>query len=611
MNSIGSTFAGELNGTTATSTAFFRPDTSGTYYIDVSDENGPGNYTVSAQAINTAYTDNTSTAGAVTVDGSATGTLTAIGEHDWLAVSLVAGQAYSITATGSNSIELFVGTAGELDQGPESIGTIPIGGEATTTATSTAFFRPDTTGTYYVDVSEANGIGSYTVSASSVTTTYTNDTSTTGSVTIGGSTTGSLTTIGEHDWLAVSLTAGQAYSFSLTGLSEFSALEVGTVSELDEGAESVGSTIAGQAEGASSTTTVFFRPDASGTYYIDVSDANGPGNYTVSASAVSTTFTNDTSTTGSVAVGSSTTGSLTTIGEHDWLAVSLVAGQAYSISVTGLSDFVGLEIGTAANLDEGVESGGLPASTEAAGSTATSTAFFRPDASGTYYIDVSDENGPGTYTVSVSADVTVYTNDSSTIGTVAVACYARGTHILTDKGERRVEDLKIDDRVISYSGAIKPIRWIGRRSYAGRFLAANPMIQPIRFRRGALGSGLPRQDLFVSPKHAMLLDGMLVPAECLVNGATVTRSDCLTAVEYFHIELDEHDVLLAEGAPSESFVDDDNRGMFHNAAEWSASNLNHGHRPAEYCARRVEHGYELEAIRCRLAMVASAMKLAA
>jgi hypothetical protein len=129
-----------------------------------------------------------------------------------------------------------------------------------------------------------------------------------------------------------------------------------------------------------------------------------------------------------------------------------------------------------------------------------------------------------------------------------------------------VEHLQIGDEVVLVRGGMASIRWIGRRSYAGRFLAANPNVRPIRFRAGSLGDGVPRRDLLVSPKHAMFLDGVLVPANCLVNGVTVVVDHISEQAKYFHVELDTHDVLLAEGAPSESFVDDDSRGMFHNAA---------------------------------------------
>ena len=190
------------------------------------------------------------------------------------------------------------------------------------------------------------------------------------------------------------------------------------------------------------------------------------------------------------------------------------------------------------------------------------------------------------------------------------ACYVQGTHIATADGDVPVEALAIGDILLTAGGELRPIKWIGLRGYAGRFLAANPQMQPIRLRAGCLGEGMPRRDLLVSPKHAMFLDGVLVPAGCLVNGTTITQERVRDRVDYFHIELDSHDVILAEGAPSESFLDDDSRGLFHNAAEYAALYPNVASEPA-FCAPRVECGLELETIRRRLAKVAGLETLAA
>ena len=178
-------------------------------------------------------------------------------------------------------------------------------------------------------------------------------------------------------------------------------------------------------------------------------------------------------------------------------------------------------------------------------------------------------------------------------------CYVRGTLIATDTGEVAVEDLAAGSRVLTADGGVRPVRWIGRRSYGGRFLRSNPKVQPIRFRAGSLAAGLPRRDLLVSPEHAMFLDGMLIPARHLVNGTTIVAGLGLDRVDYFHIELDSHDVILAEGAPSETFLDDFSRGMFENAAEGRAL-CPAGTPPGLFCAPRVESGFALEAIRRRL-----------
>src|SRR3984957_14165391 len=149
-------------------------------------------------------------------------------------------------------------------------------------------------------------------------------------------------------------------------------------------------------------------------------------------------------------------------------------------------------------------------------------------------------------------------------------CYCRRTLILTERGEVRVEDLAIGDTVVTISGEAKPIKWIGRRSYAGRFIAGNREVLPIVVRAGALAPETPVRDLWLSPGHALLLDGSLVPAEHLVNSLTIVKTGAVDRVDYFHLEFETHEVILAEGAPAESYVECDNRRGFHNAHEFAA-----------------------------------------
>ena len=201
---------------------------------------------------------------------------------------------------------------------------------------------------------------------------------------------------------------------------------------------------------------------------------------------------------------------------------------------------------------------------------------------------------PGTFVL--GADAT-----SGVQITTNTPCYCRGTRILTEQGEVAVEDLVIGDRLVTASGAVRSIKWLGKRSFGGRFTAGNREVLPVVIQAGALGDGLPRRNLSVSPLHAMYLDGLLIPAKSLVNGETIVQARAAALVEYFHIELETHDVILAEGAPSETFVNDDSRGMFHNAREYAALYPNASEDPAVYCAPRVEDGALLEPIWQRLA----------
>ena len=181
------------------------------------------------------------------------------------------------------------------------------------------------------------------------------------------------------------------------------------------------------------------------------------------------------------------------------------------------------------------------------------------------------------------------------------ACYCAGTRILTERGEVAVERLSIGDRVVTASGEARPVKWIGRRSYAGVFARGNRKILPVCLKAGSLADGSPRRDLWVSPNHALFIDGFLIPAEDLLNGRGIVQADAVDAVHYFHVELDSHDVILAEGAWAETFVDDDSRLLFHNAHDFQRLYPDDHGGPARFCAPRICEGFELEAIRERLA----------
>jgi len=150
--------------------------------------------------------------------------------------------------------------------------------------------------------------------------------------------------------------------------------------------------------------------------------------------------------------------------------------------------------------------------------------------------------------------------------TVSFACFLRGTLIATPDGERRVESLQPGDRVSTASGRVATVKWIGRRTFYGAHIPEQHAIRafPVRIVAGALAPNIPTRDLYVSPGHHMYFDGKLIPAMLLVNGKTITQDFSREVFEYFHVELDQFDILLSEGAASESYVDTGNRSMFQN-----------------------------------------------
>ena len=148
--------------------------------------------------------------------------------------------------------------------------------------------------------------------------------------------------------------------------------------------------------------------------------------------------------------------------------------------------------------------------------------------------------------------------------TFITACFATGTRLLAEGGARAVETLRAGERLATASGRLAAIRWVGFRRLDLRRHASPHDVMPVRVSAGALGEGLPLADLVLSPDHAVMIDGALVPVRYLVNGTSI-RQETRGQVTYWHVELDRHDVVLAEGAACESYLDTGNRGAFENA----------------------------------------------
>jgi hypothetical protein len=179
-------------------------------------------------------------------------------------------------------------------------------------------------------------------------------------------------------------------------------------------------------------------------------------------------------------------------------------------------------------------------------------------------------------------------------------CYCRGTLILTPAGEVAVEALAIGDEILTVSGMARPIKWIGRRDYGSRFALGRSQIQPVCVMAGALADGVPRRDLWVSPNHALYLEGALIEAADLVNGVSIVQPGNRDLIEYFHIELESHDVIAAEGAPAETYIDGGNRGLFHNAHEYCVLYPEEPHAEPCYCAPRLCEGELVERARAAI-----------
>ena len=174
------------------------------------------------------------------------------------------------------------------------------------------------------------------------------------------------------------------------------------------------------------------------------------------------------------------------------------------------------------------------------------------------------QNGTTTGTLAFASTIMAASALSSIIDVPQALCFLAGTLIDTPDGEVHVETLAVGDKVRTASGQVRPIVWIGQGKVLatrGRRNAATPVI----VRKGALGRNVPHWDLRVTKGHSVYIDDVLIPVEFLVNHRSILWDDQAQEVSIFHVELETHDVLLANGAPAESYRDDGNRWLFQNA----------------------------------------------
>jgi hypothetical protein len=157
-----------------------------------------------------------------------------------------------------------------------------------------------------------------------------------------------------------------------------------------------------------------------------------------------------------------------------------------------------------------------------------------------------------TVSISDGSDDALATNAVTTMITAAtsVACFAAGTRIGTPRGEVRVENLRVGDLVLTISGQARRVEWIGRRALDCRRDPAPEWVRPVRVAPHTFGENRPKRALLLSPDHSVYVDDVLIPIKFLINGTTIVPVDAAT-VNYYHLELQQHDVVLAEGLPTE------------------------------------------------------------
>ena len=396
---------------------FLAPET-GTYNVRAA-ANGEstGTYRLSVITIEDDYSADIDTTGSVTVGADATGEVEHLGDRDWFAVELEAGVIYDIDLRWSPPGQGNLGVHGD----PVLYGIHDANGDPVPDIrgverdhSRTTFIAPETA-TYYVAAGGFDSViyaskGTYKLSVTAIEDDYSADTDTTGSVTVGADAAGDIQYDGDRDWFAVELEAGMVYRFNLKG----SSTGHGTLGNpaLYGIHDSNGNLIADTDDddgGIGYNARVTFTAPETATYYVEAGAKTHysgwpTGTYSLTMAAFEDDYSADTATTANVAVGGSSTGELQYNGDRDWFAVALQAGEVYRIDVKGdtasdyggtlhnpsfkMRDSLGDAINGAANDNGGV---GLNARLSA----------FAPDADGTYFIDVGDPGGLGTYTVVV------------------------------------------------------------------------------------------------------------------------------------------------------------------------------------------------------------------
>ena len=146
---------------------------------------------------------------------------------------------------------------------------------------------------------------------------------------------------------------------------------------------------------------------------------------------------------------------------------------------------------------------------------------------------------------------------------------------MTSTGEVAVEDLSVGDQVMTVSGTLEPVIWLGSSTINCERQLHKDKAYPIRIVKDAFAANLPKRDLFLSPDHSVYIDGVMIPAYCLINSTTITQAQTETLVTYYHVELPQHHAILAEGLPAESYLEtsEENRHFFKEAPASTTSNV--------------------------------------
>ncbi|GAN59332.1 hypothetical protein ACI01nite_16820 [Acetobacter cibinongensis] len=173
----------------------------------------------------------------------------------------------------------------------------------------------------------------------------------------------------------------------------------------------------------------------------------------------------------------------------------------------------------------------------------------------------------GTYSATGVGPLTVSSDGTSlSLEATPAVCFVQGSLLRTPEGDRPVEDLAIGDTLVTFENGVEAqqvVTWVGSRQATVRpELFDDRAGYAVRIRKNAIGHGLPYEDLLVTAEHCLLFKGKFVPVRMLVNGSSIFYDKSLQHYTYYHVETEQHAVIIANGLQTESYMDTGNRRTF-------------------------------------------------
>lgn len=159
----------------------------------------------------------------------------------------------------------------------------------------------------------------------------------------------------------------------------------------------------------------------------------------------------------------------------------------------------------------------------------------------------------------------IYGENSTTLQPNDAACFCVGSLIRTSNGNVAVEDIQIGDQIMVYNceDTTRQVIWVGySQCTVDPHLADDEAGYPIRILKNAIARGIPYKNMLITAEHCLFFDGRFVPARMLVNGRSIFYDKDIKSYDYYHIETEQHSVIMADGVLTESYLDTGNRRAF-------------------------------------------------